>query len=60
MRDWRDWSDDFYCFANGGAVFVAIESIGPGGMNYSTLGNTLYASAFMIFAFYLVAHCFLP
>lgn len=57
MREWRDWLMTFIALIMA-AVFVAIESMGPGGMNYSTLGNTLYASIFMIFAAYLVLTAF--
>lgn len=57
MREWRDWLMTFIALIMA-AVFVAIESMGPGGMNYSTLGNTLYASIFMIFAGYLVLTAF--
>jgi tetratricopeptide (TPR) repeat protein len=51
MRDWKDWQLTFTWLALL-AAGVAID--GFGGQNYSTLGNTLYASGFMIFAFYFV------
>jgi len=53
MREWRDWLMTFIALILV-AVFVAVGSLGSGGTNYSTLGNTLYASIFMIFAGYLV------
>jgi tetratricopeptide (TPR) repeat protein len=56
MRDWLDWQITLGSLLTA-AVFLAINGIN--GANYSTLGNTLYVSAFMIFAFAVIFILFL-
>ncbi|MDD5527630.1 MAG: O-antigen ligase family protein [Patescibacteria group bacterium] len=51
FRDWRDWQIVFTALTLA-AAGVAIGSFQ--GASYSTLGNSLYAAVFMIFAFYFV------
>jgi|WetSurMetagenome_2_1015567.scaffolds.fasta_scaffold00428_22 tetratricopeptide (TPR) repeat protein/O-antigen ligase len=53
MRDRRDWTMTLTALLVV-AVNVAAGSMGKEGQAYSTLGNTLYASVFMIFAFFIM------
>ncbi|HTW96160.1 MAG TPA: O-antigen ligase family protein [Candidatus Methylomirabilis sp.] len=53
LRDWWSWQLTIGALVLA-ATGVALNSMKPGGMNYSSLGNTLYASGFMMFAFFFV------